>query len=67
MSKYAGSKMKLFPSEKEVNSFFQSGEVEQVIGLYMKRNESFVLFYIETSPIKEETEELKISKKGKKP
>jgi hypothetical protein len=51
MSRYDGSQMKVFASEKEVNSFLQSGEVGLIVGLFMKKNESFVLFYLKDEPI----------------
>lgn len=49
-SKYKDTLMKVFASEKDVTSFLQSGEVEKIVGLFMKKNESFVLFYLKDEP-----------------
>lgn len=53
MSKYANTEMKVFASEKDVNAFLKSGEVGQIVGLYLKKNESFVLFYLRDEPVVE--------------
>jgi hypothetical protein len=45
--------MKVFASEKEVNAFLKSGKVGQIVGLYLKKNESFVLFYLRDEPVVE--------------
>lgn len=64
-SKYTESKVKTFATEKEVNVFLQSGEVGHVIGLHLRRNESFVLFYLPyVEPVTEEKTEEKKLKKG---
>ena len=67
-SKYTESKVKVFATEKDVNAFLQSGEVGHVIGLHLRRNESFVMFYLPyVEPVTEEkTEDKKLIKKGLK-
>lgn len=66
VSKYKESKVKTFATEKEANAFLQSGEVGNVIGLHIRRNESFVLFYLPyVEPVTEEKTDDKKIKKGK--
>lgn len=55
MGKYDKTLLKVLPDEKHVASFLQSGEVGQIVGLFLKRNESFVLFYLKDEPAKDET------------
>jgi hypothetical protein len=64
MSKFLKTKMKVFATEKDVAAFFQSGEVGSLIGLHLRKNESFVMFYLPYE--KPETEENTDNKKIKK-
>lgn len=52
MSRYKDTLLKVLASEKELASFLQSGEVEHIVGLFQKKNESFVLFYLKTNETK---------------
>lgn len=52
-SRYVGTLLKVFTDEREVTAFLQSGEVGQIVGLFLKKNESFVLFYLKSEPEKE--------------
>jgi len=66
MSKYSNVVMKVFATEKDVAAFMKSGEVGTLIGLHLKRNESFVMFYLPfIEPIEEKTDDKKL-KKGTK-
>jgi hypothetical protein len=66
-SKYTETKVKVLATEKDVAAFLQSGEVGQVIGLHLRRNESFVMFYLpHVEPVTEEKIEDKKLKKGLK-
>ena len=47
---YRNTLLKVLPDEKHVASFLQSGQVGKVIGLFLKKNESFVLFYLQDEP-----------------
>lgn len=63
---YTSSKVKVFATEKDANAFLQSGEVGTIISFFIRKNESFVLFYlpyVETI-IEEKTDEKKLIKKG---
>jgi hypothetical protein len=63
-SKYTDSKVKTFATEKEANAFLQSGEVGHVIALNLRRNDSFVLFYLPyvETVTEEKTENTKLKK-----
>lgn len=64
-SKYTDSKVKTFATEKDANAFLQSGEVGQVISLQLRRNDSFILFYLPyVETVTEEKTEDKKLKKG---
>lgn len=52
-SKYEGTLYKVLPDEKSVATFLKSGEVSQLIGLFLKKNDSFVVFYFKDEPEKE--------------
>ena len=66
-SKYTESKVKTFATEKDANAFLQSGEVGHVISLDIRRNDSFVLFYLPyVEPVTEEKTDDKKLKKGLK-
>ena len=66
-SKYTESKVKTFATEKDANSFLQSGEVGHVIALHLRGNNSFVLFYLPyVEPVTEEKTDDKKLKKGLK-
>lgn len=55
MGKYYKTLLKVLPDERHLAAFLQSGEVGQIVGLFLKRNESFVLFYLKDEPAKDET------------
>jgi hypothetical protein len=53
MGKYSSAAFKLFASEKEVTEFLKGGEVGQIVGLFLRKNESYALFYLKDEPVVE--------------
>jgi len=52
MSRLAKSELRVFKDEKDLNAFLREGNVGEIIGLYLKKNESFVLFFLPYEPQK---------------
>ena len=67
MGRYDNTAFKLFASEKEVTEFLKSGEVGIIVGLFLRKNESYALFYLKDEPEnKKEAPKVELRKKGLK-